>query len=184
MAFLWLIHGGDPNHFRPSWDDPPSNPIVYHGNLRCHPPMPRLPPRNNKALIFGLKGNQWVFIVPDCKAGYFLGSPTWHWGVPMTHHGEAWTPRSITLRSAGQLRPVVSWNELWIPCENWYTIIQCIIYIYVYIYIYLLYRGSLYYQPKHLHCLILPKWVILWFLTYLPRSMCIQITFYIIYIYM
>ena len=74
MAFLWLINGGDPNHLRPSWDDPPSSPIVYHGNLRYHPPPS---PRNNKALIFGLiKGNQWVFIVPDRKAGDFLGSPT------------------------------------------------------------------------------------------------------------
>ena len=35
----------------------------------------RLPPRN-KGLIAGLsKGNQWVFIVPKNKAGYFLGVP-------------------------------------------------------------------------------------------------------------
>ena len=26
MAFSWLINEGDPNHVRPSWDDPPSNP--------------------------------------------------------------------------------------------------------------------------------------------------------------
>ena len=27
-----------------------------------------------------IKGNQWVFIGPDHKAGHFLGGPTWHWG--------------------------------------------------------------------------------------------------------
>ena len=31
-------------------------------------------PARNKGLIFGLiKGNQWVFISPDHKAGYFWG---------------------------------------------------------------------------------------------------------------
>ena len=45
--------------------------LYFHGNLRY---PPKLPPPGNKALIAGLiKGNQWVFIVPDHKAGYFLG---------------------------------------------------------------------------------------------------------------
>ena len=38
----------------------------------AHPPNATFPPRN-KALIAGLiKGSQWL-IVPDHKAGYFLG---------------------------------------------------------------------------------------------------------------
>ena len=45
------------------------------------------PPPRNKALIFGLiKGNQWVFIVPDHKAGYFLGYPRGIGGVPLDSH--------------------------------------------------------------------------------------------------
>ena len=45
------------------------------------PPGPRTPPRN-KGLIAGLiKGNQWVFISPDHKPGYFWG------GFPVTGGG-------------------------------------------------------------------------------------------------
>ena len=41
----WLIHGGDPNHLHPSWDDPPSNhpprgvedsTLLYEGNKAGH----------------------------------------------------------------------------------------------------------------------------------------------------
>ena len=27
MAFPWLVNRGDPNHLRPSWDDPPSRGV-------------------------------------------------------------------------------------------------------------------------------------------------------------
>ena len=38
------------------------------------PKLPPPPPPSNKGFIAGLiKGNQWVFINPDHKAGYFLG---------------------------------------------------------------------------------------------------------------
>ncbi len=38
------------------------------------PPPGHVPPPRNKGLIAGLiKGNQWVFISPDHKAGYFWG---------------------------------------------------------------------------------------------------------------
>ena len=30
----WLINGGDPNHLRPSWDDPPSDP-QNHESSSC-----------------------------------------------------------------------------------------------------------------------------------------------------
>ena len=53
----------------------------WHHNLRVPTPQgtPRFP---QPALICGLiKGNQWL-IVPDHKAGYFLGE-TWYWGGPL-----------------------------------------------------------------------------------------------------
>ena len=45
---------------------------IYGGPLQCHV----YPPRNSRPLIAGLiKGNQWLLIIPDHKAGYVLGVP-------------------------------------------------------------------------------------------------------------
>ena len=45
------------------------------------PPQSYPPPPRNKSLIAGLiKGNQWL-IVPDHKAGYFLGGGSFGGGV-------------------------------------------------------------------------------------------------------
>ena len=67
---LELVFG----HVDSSGGNPPFLPANDQGNPRtCPPPKLRLPP-SNKGLIAGLiKGNQWVFINPDHKAGYFLG---------------------------------------------------------------------------------------------------------------
>ena len=45
-------------------------------------------PPGNMALMFGfIKGNQWVFIVPKNKAGYFLGGKRGIGGVgPLDSH--------------------------------------------------------------------------------------------------
>ena len=69
-------------------DFPASYVSFREGNLSLHLTSydsetnswePKVPPQGHvkpprKGLIFGLiKGNQWVFIVPDHKAGYLLG---------------------------------------------------------------------------------------------------------------
>ena len=74
------------------------------------PPMP--PPPGNKALIAGLiKGNQWVFIVPDHKAGYFLGGVALG-GVPLDSHQ---TPRVTSLEMDAKRLP--TWRI--IPVSKW-----------------------------------------------------------------
>ena len=97
-----------------------------HGILRG-PPKATSPPRN-KALIAGLiKGNQWVFIVPDHKALLLVGVSTWHWGklgtlrFPIPFNGQGRLPGSMPMEKKTQVslgresgpggRPLRSWES-------------------------------------------------------------------------
>ena len=60
------------------------------------------PPPRKKGLMFGLlKENQWVFISPDHKAGYFWGGWVGTWYVALKGGGKGW------LTSHGFLKMVV-----------------------------------------------------------------------------
>ncbi len=77
------------------------------------------PPPRNKAVIFGLiKGNQWVFIVPDHKAGYFLGVNVALGGSgPLGSH-DLKLSKFLTLVSN---TPETSWGTLCAARSDWFS---------------------------------------------------------------
>ena len=81
---------GEDSHF----DEYFSNVLFNHQlvvidcdcSMASQPAPPNVPPSRNRGLTAGLiKGNQWVFISPDHKAGYSWGG-TWPGGGRLTSH--------------------------------------------------------------------------------------------------
>ena len=79
----------------------------YHCVMASQPtPPPNVPPPRNKGFIFGLiKGNQWVFISPKDKTGYFWGGPPWPGGGRLTNAevstSRRWFQRALGLEDHG-----------------------------------------------------------------------------------